>query len=136
MWHVALKRHGAAKIASVGGDKTMMLTQIETESKHFSWGLEHSKPLLMSSGCKSEDLNPTGIGLGQSPLSLTTQTTVFKPNIFFTRGTMPMVRHSTHTKTHHGLPATRYTPYASFRSIIFAHLISKTSLSDKAACAA
>ena len=40
MWHAALKRHGAAKIASMGGDKTMMLTQIETESKHFSWGLE------------------------------------------------------------------------------------------------
>ena len=40
MWHAALKRHGAAKIASMGGDKTMMLAQIETESKHFSWGLE------------------------------------------------------------------------------------------------
>ena len=25
MWHAALKRHGAAKIASMGGDKTMML---------------------------------------------------------------------------------------------------------------
>ena len=40
MWHAALKRHGAAKIASMGGDKTIIVSQIETESKHFSWGLE------------------------------------------------------------------------------------------------
>ena len=40
VWHAALKRHGAAKMASMGGDKTMMVSQIETESKHFSWGLE------------------------------------------------------------------------------------------------
>ena len=38
MWHAALKRHGAAKMASMGGDKTIIVSQIENESMQFKWG--------------------------------------------------------------------------------------------------
>ena len=59
VWHAALKRHGAAKIASMGGDKTIIVSQIETESKHFSWGLEDkpfqggSDTLLLNQPCQT-----------------------------------------------------------------------------------
>ena len=38
MWHAALKRQGAPKMASMGGDKTMMVYQIVNESIQFKLG--------------------------------------------------------------------------------------------------